>query len=128
MIILSTIRHWTNQIDTMYTYFYICVFFSIVVSKNTIWNEVEFIDKNSKISAFDCSQPSDLSVHRYGEEKECTYENETSDEPHHELVHFQVLQKYRKVQLHGVKCTVIKSIKNFFAAVLAIKLRSTIWI
>lgn len=77
-------------------------------------DEVEFIDKNFRISAFDCSHLSDLSVQRYGEDLECAYDISTTDDTQREVVPFQVLQKYREAEVQGFKHTVMKSLNNFF--------------
>lgn len=89
------------------------IFFLTTSATLSIPDEVELIDRRARISAFDCSEPSDLSVHRYGKDFECALDNGTLDESPKEVVHFQVLQKYRKVETRGVKCIVIKSMKNF---------------
>lgn len=52
----------------MYTIIFIGITLLVVTSKQMIRDEVEFIDKNDRTSAFNCSQSSDFSVRCYDED------------------------------------------------------------
>ena len=80
-------------------------------------SDITFVDEKNVLTGFNCANPTNIRIHSYGQELPCQETWTNNKKQNRSEVHFQILQRYRKIETNGKKCVVYKSSKHAFCGV-----------